>query len=109
MSKINYPMDDLDLRNFSSARQVAEAYEKAEKRHMVQTQVFQSQVDTAQLLMSQQKQIEDLNSTMSMMLKLNQALANQVELKESLESRRFWLSTVLSLIAAATGVWQLIK
>lgn len=109
MSRINFPMNDIDPNTISSARQLAEAYKKAEERHQAQTQVFQSQIDMAQITTIQQRQISEISSTISDLLKLNQLQAKQTEIKEKLETRRFWINVVLAFVAAITGVAALLK
>lgn len=109
MSRLNFPMDEIDSTTISSARQLAEITKRAEVRHQAQTQVFQSQLDMAQSISIQQKQISEMSLTILELLKHIEFQAKQNEIKEKLEARRFKINTLLAFIAAVTGVIALIK
>lgn len=102
MSRLNFPMNEIDPTTISSARQLSELTKRAEERHQAQTQVFQSQLEMGQSIAIQQKQISEL-------LKINQLQAKQNEIREKLEARRFWITNLLAFVAAITGVFALFK
>jgi hypothetical protein len=92
----------------TSPRTLLETSKRIAEANQLQRKGIQSQIQSAELIADQKKLIAEMAAGITLLLEHNQKqaadLAKQTATREKLESKRFLINTILSFVAAISGI-----